>query len=683
VAPFFDGILVGDGEEATLEICRRIRERKRRHFRGKEGLLSELATIRGVYIPSFFEVKYGSDGTINTIEPLKKGYEVVEKAVIPDIDHYPFPCAQVVPLTELVHDRLAIEISRGCTRGCRFCQAGMIYRPVRERNPESVIRNIQLALKHTGFEEISLLSLSSGDYGCLGRLLEELMDRHSEDKVAISLPSLRVDSMDPAWFSQIKRVRKTGFTLAPEAGNDRLRRVINKGLTNGDILDIAREVYGAGWNLIKLYFMIGLPGEDDEDLQDIVHLAKEVVNLAKGSRNRAKLNVSVSTFVPKSHTPFMWAPQIPLEESRRRIELIRSALRKSPIRVKWNQPELSWLEGIFARGDRKLHRALREAWEQGARFDAWREHFKMDIWKEAFARTGLNPGFYLYRQRSRDEILPWDHIRSGIEKAYLKEEWQKAMEQKTTPDCRRQCQGCGVCTHDNIGPVIFEEWPSPSRMEAPSLNRNPALIKKCRLSFSKTGQAGYLSHLELIRLFVRAFKRAGLSLVYSAGYHPMPRLSFAGALPVGTESLHETADIELYDPGPMSVLKTRINEQLPAGLDVTSLEDITHEKRSPILRESHFHISTNGLDLRQADLERFLRSDNFPIVKMGKKGGQIVNARSVVKSMDLSPAHGLNLVITHVSGPQLRPVDIVKGVFHLDEHRIQGMKIVKTGQVLG
>ena len=246
----------------------------------------------------------------------------------------------------------------------------MIYRPTREQNPEWVIKNVAEALKHTGFEELSLLSLSSGDYCSIGQLIKELMDRHSEEKVAISLPSLRVDSLDPGWFGQIKRVRKTGFTLAPEAGSDRLREVINKPLTNADILNMAEKVYGADWNLIKLYFMIGLPTEDHGDLEAIIHLAEAVTRSARGKGEKAKLNVSVATFVPKSHTPFVWLPQLPLEESQRRLQFIRNALRGKLVRVKWNQPELSWLEGIFARGDRRLTEALTEAWRMGARFDA-------------------------------------------------------------------------------------------------------------------------------------------------------------------------------------------------------------------------------------------------------------------------------------------------------------------------
>ncbi|HEJ83988.1 MAG TPA: TIGR03960 family B12-binding radical SAM protein, partial [Desulfobacteraceae bacterium] len=357
VALLFDAMVIGDGEEVLVDICRRVRAAGGRRNARKQDLLVELAGLRGVYVPSLFNVRHKNDGRIKDIEPRLEGYRHVNKAIVPDINQTLFPRAQVVPFTELVHDRLAVEICRGCTRGCRFCQAGMIYRPVRERRPQSVLDRADEELRLTGFEELSLLSLSSGDYECLGPLLKALMDRQARNNTAVSLPSLRVDSLDPEWFEQIKRVRKTGFTLAPEVGNDRLRRAMNKALTNEDILDMARRVYAAGWKLIKLYFMIGLPGESEKDLVDIVRLCKEVLRCAKGPGKSPKLNVSVATFVPKAHTPFMWTSQVHFEESRRRIRRIQEGLGRRPfsgVRVKWNQPELSWLEGIFSRGDRRL-----------------------------------------------------------------------------------------------------------------------------------------------------------------------------------------------------------------------------------------------------------------------------------------------------------------------------------------
>ncbi|MFC1866590.1 TIGR03960 family B12-binding radical SAM protein [Thermodesulfobacteriota bacterium] len=682
VADIFDAILIGDGEEAALEICRTVREAKSNKV-SKVEILHELKKIKGIYIPSFFKAHYLSEGPVNYIEPLVPDYTHVEKAIVPDIDRYPFPAEQVVPFTQLIHDRLAIEISRGCTRGCRFCQAGMIYRPVRERNPDSIIKNVERALRLTGYEEISLQSLSSGDYSCIAPLIKELMDRHSENKIAVSLPSLRIDSLDPAWFEQIKRVRKTGFTMAPEAGNDRLRKIINKSLTNQEILHVAGKVYEAGWNLIKLYFMIGLPGEGEQDLKDIIDLSRQVSALARGKGKKDVLNVSVSTFVPKAHTPFMWAPLISFEESWRRIRLVRDGLKGRRIRVKWNQPELSWLEGIFSRGDRRLIKPLIEAWRLGARFDAWGELFKMNIWKEAFEKSGMDPEIYLYRSRSIDEVLPWDHIGSGVTKDYHKREWKRAHEEKATPDCREKCLECGVCDHRDIDHLLCEDWSPPSRRVKTSPDPLAAKIRKYRLSFSKMGPAGHLSHLELNRVFIRAFRRAGLNFVFSKGYHPMPKLSFASALPVGTESVHETVDIELYESVPISILEKEIERQLPDGISLSSVEDISLERSRLTLSESHFRITLNGVEIDRTYMDRFLDSDYFPITKKTGKGERTVDVRPLVKSIDYIPPHTLDLVIRHVQGPEIKPKYIIKGIFQLNDHHLDDIKILKTRQVLG
>jgi len=652
VARFFDLIVIGDGEEVLLRICEAVRSAKASGSK-KSSVLKALEHVEGIYIPSLNQRR-------------------VKKAIVKDIDQFPFPDSQVVPFTEIVHDRLSIEIFRGCGRGCRFCQAGFIYRPIRERSPESILEKAIMGLKKTGYEEVSLLSLSTGDYSCIDMLIKRLMDVVEDKKVALSLPSLRIDSMSPAIMEQIKRVRKTGFTLAPEAGNETLRKVINKNISDEEIIKISKMVYEAGWNLIKLYFMIGLPTEKAEHVKDIASLSKEILRCARRGGKKNKLNISVATFVPKSHTPFMWEEQLSIEEAKEKIFSVRDALKGLPIRVKWNEPELSWLEGIFSRGDRRLCDVIVSAWNMGARFDSWSEHFNKQIWDEAFYKNGIDPSEYL-RKRSYEEKLPWDHIDSGVKKDFLLTELKKAFKGELTDDCRNRCNNCGVCNKE-VRPVLCKDS-SIGKVEIEKRKEDSKLIKRYRMIYTKIDIARFLSQLEVMRAIARAFRRADIDLVYSQGFHPMPKISFSHALPVGVESVYEVMDVQVRGDLDHLDAKSRINRELPRGIRILSVYEIP--KKSKIFpKESHYLVEIRDGFASESLLKNFEEQKEFCI----KKGDKEVDLKKIIKSISFEPNGRLNIVVRHGLGVELRISDIVREIFGCEEKNI--LKIIRMRQVI-
>jgi len=455
LAEFIDVFAIGEGEELFHDIIDVYKSAKER---GRERLLRELAGIQGIYVPAFYRAGYNSDGSVCAVSPREGAPARVVKRVVEDYDRVTFPEKPIVPNTGVVHDRIMLEVLRGCTRGCRFCQAGALYRPVREKSPDTLIRQAEALVKNTGYDEISLTSLSSADYSGINPLVKGLLDRMDGLGVGVSLPSLRVDAFSVDLAGELQRVRRSSLTFAPEAGTQRLRDVINKGVTEKDLLEAVSAAFGAGWQAVKLYFMIGLPTETREDLDGIASLAGLV--LKKGEemgvkRGRLKVTVSVSSFVPKSHTPFQWEPQNTIEELREKQMYIKSLLRDKRISFKWHDPGVSFLEGVIARGDRKLSAALERAWQLGSRFDGWSECFNFRTWMTAFEDTGLDPGWYAHRRYDYDDKLPWDHVEAGMSRNFLVREHRNAMEASTTPDCRTgRCPGCGVCTEMGVKPEM-------------------------------------------------------------------------------------------------------------------------------------------------------------------------------------------------------------------------------------
>ena len=454
LAPFFDLFAIGEGEESLPELAELYLECKKQNMK-KSDFLRKAARLEGCYVPSLYEVTYLADGRIDKVTPKYDDVPAkVKKRVVQDLDKAYYPTQPTVPYLEVVHDRIMLEVVRGCIRGCRFCQAGMVYRPYREKSPEVLDRCAQALFAHTGYSEISLSSLSISDYSELDPLIDRLLKWTDDKKVSLSLPSMRIDAFYEQLMKKVMSVRKSGLTFAPEAGTQRLRDVINKNITEEEILTACRKAFDAGRNELKLYFMNGLPTETDEDIVGIAELAQKIVDLfysEKRPHRSVEVTVSVSCFVPKPFTPFQWEPQDSLESLERKQALLKNSIRTKKITYKYHDAKTSRLECVFARGDRRLAPALAEAVRQGQRFDSWDEFFDYDKWMKIFEQTGVDPDFYTTRRIGFDETLPWDHIDIGVTKRFLRREAEKAYAGVPTPDCRTQCSGCGVkCLERNI-----------------------------------------------------------------------------------------------------------------------------------------------------------------------------------------------------------------------------------------
>lgn len=441
MAEFIDLFVVGEGEEVVLELLDVFRRCKREGAGRKQELLREVAQIPGIYVPSFYKVDYQSDGTVASVRPIvAEAKPLIERRIVDKLP--PTLTRPIVPYLQVVHDRAAIEIQRGCHQGCRFCQAGMIYRPVRERTQEEVVKAVDELVRNCGYDEISLLSLSTSDYPGISDLVNTLSRRHRGDKLILSLPSLRLDTFSVALANSFQDGKKSGFTFAPEAGTEGLRRAINKGISEEGILQTIETAWERGWRSIKLYFMIGLPSETLSDIEGIVSLVRKIKNTGKG---RINVRVNASTFVPKPHTPFQWVAQASQQELAERQQVLRAGLRKGGVHLSWQDPEVSLLEGALSRGDRRLAGVIQSAWQQGARFDAWSEHYSYEKWQNAFSECGLDPYYYACRERSLDEVLPWAHIDTGIDIGFLKREYERTRLGQETPNCSSgPCNLCGL-----------------------------------------------------------------------------------------------------------------------------------------------------------------------------------------------------------------------------------------------
>lgn len=448
VADFFDLFLPGEGEEVTNELVDLLIAHKQRGSTKLE-FLRDAAKIEGVYVPAFYDVSYNPDGTLFAVTPKETAPAKVKKRVIADLDSVYYPDNFVVPFIDVVHDRAVAEVFRGCIRGCRFCQAGFIYRPIREKRSDTIDRQARTLCESTGYDEVSLCSLSTSDYSEIEALVPKLLSWAPQENINVALPSLRVDNFSETLMEELKKVRKSGLTFAPEAGTQRLRDAINKNVTEEEVLKTCRQAFAGGWSAVKLYFMMGLPTETLEDVAGIAELAQKVVNAFYENPDKPKgkgvtVSVSVASFVPKPFTPFQWEPQDTMAQLEEKQKHLLEAVHTKKIKVSYHQPHTSLLEGVLARGDRKLCAVLEEAWRRGCKFDSWDEFFRFDAWTAAFEACGIDPAFYANRRRDFSELLPWEHLDYGIRRAFLESENQKAHQSLPSPNCREKCAACGA-----------------------------------------------------------------------------------------------------------------------------------------------------------------------------------------------------------------------------------------------
>jgi radical SAM family uncharacterized protein/radical SAM-linked protein len=668
MAGFFDALVIGDGEAVIEEICDIWLAWKK--GRGNRlTLLASLAALPGVYVPG-----------VQSPDRQEKGNRpAIQKRIIPDISRAGYPAISPMPYQQIIHDRLSVEIARGCTRGCRFCQAGILYRPVRERAPEQVYLLLEEGLSRTGYTEATLLSLSSGDYTCLNVLLPALMERWEGERVGISLPSLRVDTLGPELIEQILRVRKTGFTIAPEAGTQRLRDVINKNITEEEIIETAQRVFSLGWRVLKLYFMIGLPTEAKEDLEGLVDLVRKIARVVRKKGQGFEIHVALSTFIPKPHTPFQWAPQLSMEESLSRLAFIRSALQSRHIQVKWNEPRQSFLEGVLSRGDRKTGRVIFRAFQKGSVLDGWGEHFSWDLWKQAFDEEGIDPQDCL-EPRNREEDLPWDFVQTGVGKGFLWAEYQRGLAEESTPDCRQgECHQCGVCPAFAVKPLFHSEFTVPSGRR---LTLYPTeSLKKFRLLVTKMGPSRFFGHLEWKEALIRSLRRAGLPLFFSQGFHPMPRLSFGQALPVGLSSLGEFIDVYLLNWMTAGAVKNRLPEELFPGTKILEISEVPLNSPLPRGQNYHYRVDLAQALVNEDHLKTFWNSSQWPVERPGKKPG-ILDLKTLIEELSLLPKDLETATVHWVLKPgmegEIRPETILRSLFHLEESTLHGLTITRS-----
>lgn len=692
LAPFMDVMLLGEGEELVPEFCDLLMRARAENW-SRSRFLEKAVSIPGVYVPSFY--KHDQQGYLF---PLRPDLPVPGRRIMADFDEASYPEKQVVPFGA-VHNRLSLEIARGCTRGCRFCQAGILYRPARERHLPNLENILEKCLGDTGFDDISFLSLSTGDFSALKTLFLHTMDRCAAEQVSVSLPSLRVGSIDDDIMRRMAGIRRTGATLAPEAGSQRLRDSINKGVTEEGVLLHVRKLFEHGWQQVKLYFMIGLPGETEEDLVAIVDLCRKVRDAAGRGMPRLQVTAAISPFVPKSHTPFQWEAQIGLEVMRERIYFLRNAFKvEKGLKMRWHEPEMSYLEGILSRSDRRLADVVEKAYHKGALFTSWADSFILAPWLEALDECALSPEYFT-GGRDVDGPLPWDHLNAGVSRDFLLRERRRALMGTITDDCRyaacRQCGACDTATGPSLLPrtpglvvgehqnrLNFAQRDQQEHQSNPTLEgkRPPRSAKpvaptiqaslvvkavRYRIWHTKEKEAAYISQLELQSLLERAMRRAGLPMSFSQGFHPLPLISFGRALPVGVESQAEWFSIVLREPFSPEEVMNRLTPRLIRGMRLDRIESIAiHDKSFGSVQETFsLRLTGSSEDQRRfrEDWKAFAATQSFVLTRETKKGPRTTDIRPLFPQIHQGNPEILYFV-TDWTAAYLSPLTLVRAV---------------------
>lgn len=641
IADFIDLFIIGEGEEVNIEITDLYMQAKKEGWT-KEQYLKEAAKIGGVYVPSLYDVSYKEDGTIEAVTPnCPEAPARVQKRIIADLDKVYYPKQFVVPFINIVHDRAMLEIQRGCLRGCRFCQAGFIYRPLRDKHYDTLNQDAHNLCDTSGYEELSLASLSTSDYKEIEPLLDDLLNWTTDEKVSLSLPSLRVDNFSKELMDKVSRLKKSGLTFAPEAGTQRLRDVINKNVTEEEVMNTCRTAFEGGYTSVKLYFMMGLPTETMEDIEGIANLAQKVVDLYYSLPTRPKgravsVSISCACFVPKPFTPFEFEAQDTMELLHEKQKHLLASVKSKKISVSYHDADVSFIEAILAKGDRRLCDVIERVWKMGSRLDGWYEYFDAQRWYDAMNELNIDPAFYANRHREYDEVMPWDHLDFCVSKNFLIRENKLAHQEQVTPQCREKCSACGAralikgeCCSDK---VVYEREVAP--IEPPRPKVDPSLLldqpQKVRLFFTKLDRAKYISHLDMNRCMSRAIKRAGLPVWYTGGFNPHMYLTFPLPLSLGCESVYECVDLKMTQKVDFDQMVSRLNACLPPDIQVFSAGEQKMDQKE--IAWADYEICFRNEDGLKEKLTSFFNQQEIKVIKKTKKGE---------KEIDLKPHFSL------------------------------------------